>query len=211
MQLQDYADEEIDSCDTGLITRDGEEINEGTVGDVLCERLFNHTFPDEATRIKMYEKPWNTGEGVGTSERGLRACGEKPPKDAKEKRKTRFNCLKELNEAKYPPVYIGAYHSYCGTDWQEVATGSGKSRKPLNLKKTLCCQKKPDPVCKDGKILKTSAGSKGLARKLNTKKGQTCADFPLGFGCPCPELPMKPKYVTCEYLRGYNSKCAKKK
>merc|ERR1712012_572818 len=137
--LQDYADEEIDSCDTGLITSDGEEINEGTVGDVLCERLFNHTFPDEATRIKMYEKPWNTGEGVGTSERGLRACGEKPPKDAKEKRKTRFNCLKELNEAKYPPVYIGAYHSYCGTDWQEVATGTGKSRKTLDLKKPLCC------------------------------------------------------------------------
>merc|ERR1719422_1683127 len=105
--LADYAEEDIESCDTGLITSDGEEINEGTVGDVLCERMFNSTFPDEATRIKMYEKPWNTGEGVGTSERGLRACGEKPPKDAKEKRKTRFNCLKELNEAKYPPVYIG--------------------------------------------------------------------------------------------------------
>merc|ERR1719245_1592733 len=52
--LQDYADEDIDSCDTGLITSDGEEINEGTVGDALCERMFNFTFPDEATRRKMY-------------------------------------------------------------------------------------------------------------------------------------------------------------
>merc|ERR1719499_2678435 len=91
--LQDYAEEEIDSCDTGLITSDGEEVNEGTVGDVLCERLFNFTFPDEATRKKMYEKAWNTGD------RGFRACGEKPPKDApKEEKRTRFNCLKEVKK-----------------------------------------------------------------------------------------------------------------
>merc|ERR1719410_952717 len=59
--LQDYAEEEIDSCDTGLITSDGEEINEGTVGDALCERMFNFTFPDEAMRKKMYAEPWGTG------------------------------------------------------------------------------------------------------------------------------------------------------
>merc|ERR1719351_100651 len=68
--LQDYAEEPLDSCETGLITRDGEEIDEGTVGDVLCERLFNFTFPDKATRKKMYEKAWNTGD------RGFRACGD---------------------------------------------------------------------------------------------------------------------------------------
>merc|ERR1719471_1794888 len=37
--LQDYA---------------GEEINAGTVGDALCERMFNFTFPDEATRTERY-------------------------------------------------------------------------------------------------------------------------------------------------------------
>merc|ERR1712117_838166 len=71
--LQDYADEDIDSCDTGLITSDGEEINEGTVGDALCERLFNFTFPDEAERKKMYAQDWGTG---------FRVCGKKPVKTA---------------------------------------------------------------------------------------------------------------------------------
>jgi len=222
--LQDYADEDIDSCDTGLITSDGEEINEGTVGDALCERMFNFTFPDEATRKKMYAESWGTGANYACKPK--KPCPGKPFREYEKCLARRgANCKRPCPEKSkewdeydtcnkdkvHEGVTIGAYHSYCGTDWQEVATGSGKSRKPLNLKKTLCCQKKPDPVCKDGKILKTSAGSKGLARKLNTKKGQTCADFPLGFGCPCPELPMKPKYVTCEYLRGYNSKCAKKK
>merc|ERR1712117_595042 len=63
--LQDYADEEIDSCDTGLITSDGEEINAGTVGDALCERLFNFTFPDEATRKKWHARDWGTGAAYG--------------------------------------------------------------------------------------------------------------------------------------------------
>ena len=57
MQLQDYAEEPLDSCETGLVTSDGEEVNEGTVGDALCERMFNFTFPDEATRRKMYAEP----------------------------------------------------------------------------------------------------------------------------------------------------------
>jgi len=116
--LQDYADEEINSCDTGLITGDGEEINEGTVGDALCERMFNFTFPDEATRTKRYARAWRTGG------KACKADDEKCKKDGEKE-----------------GVAIGAYHSYCGTDWQEVATGTGKSRKTLDLKKPLCCTK----------------------------------------------------------------------
>merc|ERR1712117_481413 len=130
--LQDYADEEIDSCDTGLITSDGEEINAGTVGDALCERLFNFKFPDEAERTKWRARDWITG---------FRSCGPKPPKI--QKGSPWANCFKETRELPgwMPPVQIGAYHSYCGTDWQEVATGSGKSRKTLNLKRPICCNK----------------------------------------------------------------------
>merc|ERR1719270_1548040 len=132
LQLQDYADEEIDSCDTGLITSDGEEINAGTVGDALCERLFNFKFPDEAERTKWHARDWITG---------FRSCGPKPPKI--QKGSPWANCFKETRELPgwMPPVQIGAYHSYCGTDWQEVATGSGKSRKTLNLKRPICCNK----------------------------------------------------------------------
>merc|ERR1719323_450023 len=74
--LQDYADEPIDSCETGLITSDGEEVTAGTVGDALCERLFNFTFPDEATRIKKYAEDWAFG---------ARTC-QQPPRPAKKDR-----------------------------------------------------------------------------------------------------------------------------
>merc|ERR1712012_211575 len=74
--LQDYADEEIDSCDTGLITSDGEEINEGTVGDALCEKAFNLNFTTEAEKRAQDDQYWFVHK-----------------------------------------VKIGAYHSYCGTDW----------------------------------------------------------------------------------------------
>jgi len=128
--LQDYSEEEIDSCDTGLITSDGEEVNEGTVGDALCERMFNFTFPDEAERVKMHAQEWGTG---------FRVCGKKPEKTAPKSEKRAYrDCLIKQKDTK---VRIGAYHSYCGTDWQEVATGKGKSRKPLELKRPLCCTK----------------------------------------------------------------------
>jgi len=133
--LQDYADEEIDSCETGLITSDGEEINEGTVGDALCERLFNFYFPDEATRKKMYEEDWRTGPKGFKERRASGICGD-PPKPKLIKGSKWLECIK-----KYPEVKVGAYHSYCGTDWQEVATGTGKSRKTLDLKRKLCCNK----------------------------------------------------------------------
>jgi len=203
--LQDYADENIDSCDTGLITSDGEEINEGTVGDALCERMFNFTFPDEATRKKKYAEDWGTGAAYGCKRPCKVREGDCPEKV---KEWEEFEKCKKVKV--HEGVTIGAYHSYCGTDWQEVATGTGKSRKPLDLKKPLCCYKYADPVCKDGKILKLSASTKGLAPKL--RKGRTCEQAKgYRFGCPCPELPIKPKYVPCEYGRRFNSKCAKKK
>ena len=91
MQLNDFAEEDIDSCDTGLITSDGEEINEGTVGDALCERMFNFTYPTEAERKVWYAKRWSTGAGV--CRKDSKACIERKEKEG---------------------VIIGAYHSYCG-------------------------------------------------------------------------------------------------
>jgi len=38
--LNDYRNRALDSCDKGLVTKDGETIDEGTVGDTLCERVF---------------------------------------------------------------------------------------------------------------------------------------------------------------------------
>ena len=77
MQLNDYAEEDLDSCDTGLITSDGDHVDEGTVGDALCERAFNLTNTDASTRIAAHKKAWIIAL-----------------------------------------VEIGAFHSYCGTDWQ---------------------------------------------------------------------------------------------
>jgi len=127
--LQDYADEPIDSCDTGLITSDGEEVNSGTVGDALCERMFNFIFPDEAERKKMQAESWGTG---------LRSCGEKLPKGAsQEERTARIACLRR---EQYTGVTIGAYHSYCGTDWQEVSAGG----KDLVLNRKLAATNPPE-------------------------------------------------------------------
>ena len=208
LQLQDYADEEINSCDTGLITGDGEEINEGTVGDALCERMFNFTFPDEATRTSWYAKSWKTG---------AKACRRPCPpqedcnrEDCCPEKKKGWEEFYECQERREKEgVMIGAYHSYCGTDWQEVATGTGKARKTLDLKRTLCCYKRPNPVCKDGKILKTSIRSKGLASKAPNCEGPNA----FSFGCPCPELPVKPKYWPCSYEANFNFNkvCEKKK
>jgi len=103
--LNDYTEEELDSCDKGLVTKDGkalvtedgEKIDEGTVGDTICERAY------------------------------------KLAKDHEDTNKFWFKAL----------VEIGAYVSYCGSTWQEVATGG----KHLTLKKKLCCIKKPgEPV-----------------------------------------------------------------
>jgi len=176
--LQDYAEEPLDSCDTGLITSDGEEINEGTVGDALCERAFNFnlTFLDEAAREEQYHRVWEPST----------------------------------------EIKIGAYHSYCGTDWQEVATGTGKSRKPLDLELPLCCVRFPDPRCKDGVI--TSLGfwpkcgpKKGPcernARPL--KEGQTCEKRPQSLGCPCPQKKKQAYYKSCN-KKPFNRKCDKK-
>ena len=77
LQLNDYAEEDLDSCDTGLITSDGDHVDEGTVGDALCERAFNLTNTDASTRIAAHKKAWIIAL-----------------------------------------VEIGAFHSYCGTDWQ---------------------------------------------------------------------------------------------
>merc|ERR1719245_1281987 len=101
----------------------------------------------------MYEKPWNTGF-VANKERAVRACGERPPKGGKNShgmdKLARIKCLGDVEN--YPPVHIGAYHSYCGTDWQEVATGKGKSRVTLDLKRPMCCKKDKTPVCEGGII-----------------------------------------------------------
>ena len=188
MQLNDFAEEDIDSCDTGLITSDGEEINEGTVGDALCERMFNFTYPTEAERKVWYAKRWSTGAGV--CRKDSKACIERKEKEG---------------------VIIGAYHSYCGTDWQEVATGTGKARKTLDLERPLCCFKSADPVCKDGKVIKAYASAKGLAKKPNEAEGETCETHPFKFGCPCPELPIKPKYWPCRPGVRFNRVCEKKK
>merc|ERR1712098_1007542 len=69
------------------------KIDEGTVGDTICERAY------------------------------------KLAKDHEDTNKFWFKAL----------VEIGAYVSYCGSTWQEVATGG----KHLTLKKKLCCIKKP--------------------------------------------------------------------
>jgi len=148
--LQDYADEPIDSCETGLITSDGEEVTAGTVGDALCERAYNIKFPDEGVRKKWEKRDWKLWD-----------------------------------------VTIGAYHSYCGTDWQEVATGSGKTRKTLDLKRRICCSKPKNPKCKNGKIT-------GNAPPLAA--GETCEVHAIRLTCDCPtadQLPLKPKYGLC--------------
>ena len=147
LQLNDYAEEDLDSCDTGLITSDGEHVDEGTVGDALCERAFNLTNVDEATREKARKNAWIIAL-----------------------------------------VEIGAFHSYCGTDWQEVAVGKGKDRKPLNLKRKMCCFKRPDPKCKDGLI------SEGRYK-----------------GKPCPTESNKPKYRPCSGSKNFNKVCDNKK
>jgi len=198
--LADYAEEDIDSCDTGLITGDGDEINEGTVGDALCERMFNFTFPDEATRKKAYAEPWGTGPWACPKPEGWPKLKDIPESEQDAYKK----CLREGGQK---GVSIGAYHSYCGTDWQEVATGSGKSRKPLNLKKTLCCNKPADPVCEGGKI--TGNADAPLSEKAKLER--YCKRRPLTLGCPCPELPLKPRYRPCNSGEKFNKVCAKKK
>jgi len=157
--LQDYAEEPLDSCETGLVTSDGEEVNEGTVGDALCEKAFNLNFTDEAARRAMDDVDWAVSKWDGSQS---------------------------------DSITIGAYFSYCGTKWQEVATGTGKSRKPLELKRPLCCYKPANPVCVDGKIT-------GNAEELPEKRRipQWCKIRPLTLGCPCPQLPLKPKYGRC--------------
>merc|ERR1712038_1996727 len=82
---------------------DGEEINAGTVGDALCERMFNFAFPDETERTKWDPKSWITG---------FRHCGPRPRKLKKGSKW--LECVRE--EAKeipgwMPPVEIGARHS----------------------------------------------------------------------------------------------------
>jgi hypothetical protein len=145
--LNDYAEEDLDSCDTGLITSDGDHVDEGTVGDALCERAFNLTNVDEATREKAKKNAWIIAL-----------------------------------------VEIGAFHSYCGTDWQEVAVGKGKDRKPLNLKRKMCCFKRPDPTCANGVI------SRGRNK-----------------GKPCPTESNKPKYRPCSGSKKFNQVCDKEK
>ena len=71
---------------------------------------------------------------------------------------------------------------------QEVAVGKGKDRKPLNLKRKMCCFKRPDPKCENGLI------SKGR------KKGK-----------PCPTKPNVPKYRPCSGSKKFNKVCEKKK
>jgi len=139
--LNDYAEEDLDSCDKGLITSDGESVDEGTVGDSLCERAFN------LTNVAKRENAWIIGL-----------------------------------------VEIGAYHSYCGTDWQEVSVGKGKDRKPLNLKRKMCCFKRGEPQCAGGKI------SKGRGKNQ-----------------PCPTEPQKAKYRPCNGAKNFNKECEKKK
>jgi len=208
--LQDYADENIDSCDTGLITSDGEEINEGTVGDALCERMFNFTFPDEATRKKAYAESWGQGASYGCT----RPCRERAkcpdePNCSDCPWKKYFDCVKI---EQHGGVLIGAYHSYCGTDWQEVSTGKGKSRKTLDLKKPLCCNKPADPVCKGGKITGNAdelpKWAKSLELFCKTQPHPITSTYTIG--CPCPELPVKPMYWPCLPSK-FNRVCSKKK
>jgi len=179
--LQDYAEEPLDSCETGLVTSDGEEVNEGTVGDVLCEKAFNLNFTDEAARRAMDDVDWKI------SPRG---------------------------DAQARELTIGALFSYCGTRWQEVATGKGKSRKPLELSRRLCCFKPRNPVCEGG-IITGNAEAR--------PEGKKCEQLPITLGCPCPsagQLPLKPKYAECNKLptiynyklgKGTGKKCEEKK
>jgi len=68
-------------------------------------------------------------------------------------------------------------------------------------------------VCKDGKVLKVSIRSKGLAKKLSGDETCESALPNFRFGCPCPELPVKPKYWPCSYKANFNFNkvCEKKK
>ena len=85
-------------------------------GDALCEHMFNFTFRAEATSKKRYTRFWATGAKACRKPDGKPETWTKKEKDELEK------CQKRREKE---GVSIGAYHSYCSTDWQEVATGAG--------------------------------------------------------------------------------------
>ena len=61
LQLNEYSEEPLDSCDTGLIEEDGSDAQ--TVGDHLCKRAYDLAVVDKAPytndvrRVSGYPKP----------------------------------------------------------------------------------------------------------------------------------------------------------